>query len=64
MKLLILEDEQRIARYLEKLVQEILGSSLLQLQVCHTLEEGRTYLKQHQVDLLLLDLNLKGGKRI
>lgn len=61
MKILILEDEKRIAIYLEKLVREIFGKKLKQLGIRSNLEAGRSFLKQHEIEVLLLDLNLNGS---
>jgi len=60
MRILIIEDEARIARYVARLVRETLGFKLTTLHVCKTLEAGKDYLERHKIDLLLLDLNLHG----
>jgi len=60
MQVLIVEDEKRIARQLEKLVNEIIGSDLHRIAVCNTIETGRDYILNHTIDLLILDLNLNG----
>jgi len=59
MKVLIVEDEIHIARHLEKLVGEILGSA--EISRVSFLEEAIDFLDKKPIDILLLDLNL-GGK--
>ena len=60
MKLLIVEDEARIARRLERMTREILGDQLTDLQRMEDLEEAIEFLEHNEIDLLLLDLNLNG----
>ncbi len=58
MTILIVEDEKYIAKHLADMVGRIHPSA--RLNRCATIDEAWLYLKNHRVDLLLLDLNLKG----
>ena len=60
MKILIVEDEIRIAKLLEKMIREIWGDTLSRLHHCHQLGEANNFLSKYTIDLLFLDLNLKG----
>ncbi|MGA7839166.1 MAG: LytTR family DNA-binding domain-containing protein [Ignavibacteriaceae bacterium] len=60
MKILIAEDEPVIAQRIERLVKEILGDRITYIKKCTTVRECKSYLDVHQIDLLFLDLNLKG----
>ena len=60
MKILIVEDEARIARRLKRMCNEFFGGSVESIQVCESLVQALTYLSAHEIDLLLLDLNLNG----
>ncbi len=60
MRILVIEDEGRIAKRIERLCKEILGKELSLLKHCSTIFEGEYYLETHPVDLLILDLNLNG----
>ncbi|MEM0992308.1 MAG: LytTR family DNA-binding domain-containing protein [Bacteroidota bacterium] len=61
MKILIIEDESRIAKRIQRMTKSCFGGQLTQLTHCDSLEEGITYLQHHEIDLLLLDLNLNGA---
>jgi len=60
MNILIIEDEARIASRIERMVTELLKEKLTSISICSELDEGRAYIKDHQIDLLFLDLNLNG----
>jgi two-component system response regulator LytT len=60
MNILIIEDEARIASRIERMVTELLKKKLTSISICSELDEGRAYIKDHQIDLLFLDLNLNG----
>ncbi len=60
MRILIVEDEKRVAHQLEKLVKEILGPEITRINICETLESGRDHILNNTIDILFLDLNLKG----
>lgn len=60
MRILIAEDEPVIADRIERLVKEILGDRITGIKKCAALRECKSYLDLHPIDLLFLDLNLKG----
>lgn len=60
MRILIAEDEPVIAQRIERLTKEILGDRIISIKKCGTTEECLSYLMVHQINLLFLDLNLKG----
>ena len=60
MNIVIVEDEPRIARRVERFTREILAGQIKSLQVFGELQDAQRYLDAHHVDLLLLDLNLHG----
>ncbi|MEM1320492.1 MAG: LytTR family DNA-binding domain-containing protein [Bacteroidota bacterium] len=60
MRILIVEDEASIARRTERLLRELLGEELQQLHIRPSVQTALTYIAEHPIDLLLLDLNLSG----
>lgn len=60
MKILIAEDEPVIARRIERFTRELLGNRITAITHFKTLKEAKSHLDLHQIDLLFLDLNLKG----
>lgn len=60
MKILIVEDEAKIAKYIEKLTLELLGSKATGVKIIPDLVNALYYVEEHAIDLLLLDLNLHG----
>lgn len=60
MRVLIVEDEPLIARRLERFCREILGAQLETLHLASVYDEASARLAETPVDLLLLDLNLRG----
>lgn len=60
MRLLIVEDENTVARRLVRLLEEAGGSEIQSLDRCATLEEAREWLAGNEVDAVFLDLNLNG----
>lgn len=60
MRILIVEDEAVVARYVEQCCRSILGPQLETLRVCMTYEAAETYVSHSPIDVLLLDLNLVG----
>ena len=60
MRLIIVEDEPLIAQRLERLIREILGDKLESLYLAGTFEAASARLAETPIDLLLLDLNLRG----
>lgn len=59
MKILIVEDEARIAKRLKRMVEVYFGETAV-VVVCDSLSRGLDYLQSNAIDLLLLDLNLNG----
>lgn len=57
---LIVEDEARIARHIEKHVRAFLGKDLSKLTLCNDLQQAIEAIEESEPDLVLLDLNLKG----
>jgi len=60
MKVLIIEDEGRIAKRLERMTRTFFEENLASLAICDSLQKGLAYIEEHQIDILLLDLNLNG----
>tara|TARA_A100000171_G_C2140161_1_gene154573 strand:+ start:7115 stop:7810 length:696 start_codon:yes stop_codon:yes gene_type:complete len=60
MRVLIVEDESRIAKRIERMTRDILGNTLQSLTHINTLQEALTFIENNPLDLLLLDLNLNG----
>ena len=60
MNILIVEDESRIARRIERMTRDIFGDSLQSLIHINTLHEALKFIESNSLDLVLLDLNLNG----
>ena len=60
MRILIVEDEPAVARYIAKMVGAILGRAVREIRICHTLDRALHALMARAIDLCLLDLNLSG----
>lgn len=60
MKILLVEDEARIARRLERMTRDFFGPRLQTLTSCDALPTALHALETAAPDLLLLDLNLNG----
>lgn len=60
MNVLIIEDESRIAKRIERMTQDIFGDSLHSLKHIDALPEALEFIKSNPLDLVLLDLNLNG----
>lgn len=60
MNILIIEDEARIARRLQRMTAEFFGNKPTQITVCDSLQKGLYHIAGQIPDLLLLDLNLNG----
>ena len=60
MKILIVEDEARIARRLERMTRNFFGDKLTLLLRIGELEEAIEVVGRQEIDLLMLDLNLNG----
>lgn len=60
MNILIIEDEARIARRLQRMTAEFFGNRPIQITICDSLQRGLEQITCQLPDLLLLDLNLNG----
>ena len=60
MYILVVEDERIIAERLARLVTEILGDRIENLQMVSSLPQAEDFLANNPVDLVFLDLNLRG----
>ena len=60
MNVLIVEDESRIAKRIERMTRDILGNDLRSLTHINTLHEALKFIEKSSLDLVLLDLNLNG----
>lgn len=59
MKILIIEDEARIAKRIERMTRDFFDKEV-QILLSDSLENGLNTIEQQPIDLLLLDLNLNG----
>lgn len=59
MRILIIEDEARIARRLERMATNFFEQNSL-ITLCDSVGKGLDHLENNNIDLLLLDLNLNG----
>ncbi|BFP43186.1 LytTR family DNA-binding domain-containing protein [Flavobacteriaceae bacterium GF1] len=60
MRILIVEDELRIAKRIERMTRAIFGNGLQSLKHSNTLDEALRFIENNALDLVLLDLNLNG----
>lgn len=60
MRILIVEDERPIAKYIERLCRQLLGTKVRSIDLQYSLEDAASFLFRQPVDLCLLDLNLNG----
>ncbi|WP_117884169.1 LytR/AlgR family response regulator transcription factor [Aureibaculum luteum] len=60
MNILIVEDESRIAKRIERMTRDIFGNALKSLKHINTLQEALRYIENNALDIVLLDLNLNG----
>ena len=60
MNILIVEDESRIAKRIERMTRDIFGNALQSLTHINTLHEALSFIENSSLDLVLLDLNLNG----
>lgn len=60
MNILIVEDEARIAKRIERMTRDIFGNALQSLTLINTLKEALVFIKNNTLDLVMLDLNLNG----
>ncbi|QKX07124.1 response regulator [Aquimarina sp. TRL1] len=60
MNILIVEDETRIAKRIERMTKDFFKNTSYSLHRVDELQEALEYIKQYPLDLVLLDLNLNG----
>lgn len=60
MNILIVEDESRIAKRIERMTRDIFGNALESIKHINTLHEALKFTENSSLDLVLLDLNLNG----
>lgn len=60
MNILIVEDELRIAKLLRKMILEVWEEPKPSIKHFHFLSQAKAYLAEHRIELLFLDLNLRG----
>ncbi len=60
MNILIIEDESRIAKRIERMARNFFSNTLTSLTCIDTLNEALEFIKNNPLDLVLLDLNLNG----
>lgn len=60
MNILIIEDEKVIANRLLRMTKAYFGTTLQEINHCDSVSAGLAFIDQHEIDLLLLDLNLNG----
>ncbi|WP_448563383.1 LytR/AlgR family response regulator transcription factor [Thalassotalea ganghwensis] len=58
MNVLIVEDEVMVAKRLQRLTKAILGEKLHHIKHINNLDDAESYIDEHPIDVLLLDLNL------
>ncbi|TCC93421.1 response regulator transcription factor [Pedobacter frigiditerrae] len=59
MRVLIIEDEARIAKRLERMASNYFEQNST-ISICDSVQKGMAYIENNEIDLLLLDLNLNG----
>lgn len=60
MNILIIEDETRIAKRLQRMTSEFFVNKTINIAICDSLQKGVEQIANQHPDLLLLDLNLNG----
>lgn len=60
MRILIIEDENRIASRIERMTRSFFAEKLERLDRFESVADGLSFLADHEIDVLLLDLNLNG----
>jgi two-component system, LytTR family, response regulator LytT len=60
MRILIVEDEPLIADEIKMLSLQLLKNEIKNVDITYTITKAKEYIKNNQIDLLLLDLNLNG----
>ncbi|WP_103071677.1 LytR/AlgR family response regulator transcription factor [Aquimarina sediminis] len=60
MNILIIEDESRIAKRIERMTRDFFANTLLSLHHVEALSDALEFIKNNSLDIVLLDLNLNG----
>ena len=60
MNILIVEDEEPIAKYIEKSCHRILGDKISKTYIRLSLPQAMELVQEKEIDVCLLDLNLNG----
>jgi DNA-binding LytR/AlgR family response regulator len=60
MNILIIEDESRIAKRIERMTRDFFSTTLQSIKCIDTLNHAQEFIKNNALDLVLLDLNLNG----
>lgn len=60
MRIMIVEDEDLVAERIARLSQKVHGSRHVSTVIKSTIDAAMTYLDNHSIDMLLLDLNMNG----
>lgn len=60
MNILIVEDESRIAKRIERMAREFFKESLKRIQIVESILQANSIIISNKPDLLLLDINLNG----
>jgi DNA-binding LytR/AlgR family response regulator len=60
MNILIVEDESRIAKRIERMIRAFYGDTLQSLKLSNTLHGALNFIENNVLDLVFLDLNLNG----
>ena len=58
--IVIVEDEYMVAKRLKRFVEAAFGEQTIKLHLCSSLEDAQDYLFERSIDVLFLDLNLRG----
>jgi DNA-binding LytR/AlgR family response regulator len=61
MRILVVEDEQVIAKRLIRMITSLLGDRAESIRSMEDLYQAQDYIQKHPIDLLFLDLNLNGA---
>lgn len=61
MRILVVEDEQIVARRLIRMIHHIPGEQAGTIRHHEDIYDGLAYIREHPIDLLFLDLNLNGS---
>lgn len=60
MRILIIEDEARIAKRLDRMIRRFFEQNITRIDICDSLPRGLSFISNNTIDVLFLDLNLNG----